>query len=154
MTELRFPRPAKRTPKQKQRIKSRGRKRTTNKRKEYLSLKKQCNILWSRWIRRNECCEFLGVGGHRQCGGNLQAMHGFGKKAYPGVRFAAWNGFCGCGAIHTYYTWRPPEWENYLRSRWGEELYQQRLRDAMQTTKYDLTQVAATYRAALAGVEL
>lgn len=137
--------------------KPRKRIRAKSKRKEALSLKKQCAILWSRWVRRNERCEFVGVfvgnRQHLQCSGSLQAMHGFGKKAYPGVRYAVWNGFCGCAAVHSYYTWRPPEWENYLRSRWGEEMYQQRLREAMETRKYDLGVVASTFRAALAGVE-
>jgi hypothetical protein len=145
--------PAKRGRKPKRPI----RRKRVNKRKEALSLKKQCAILWARWIRREERCEFVGVFvGSRQhlvCTGNLQAMHGFGKKAYPGVRYAVWNGFCGCSAVHSYYTWRPPEWENYLRSRWGEEVYQQRLREAMETRKYDLSVVASTFRAALAGVE-
>ena len=133
-------------------------KRTSNRRKERLSLMKQCVILWSRWIKRHERCEFIGkfVGNrqHTQCGGALQAMHGFGKKAYPGVRFAAWNGFCGCASVHSYYTWRAPEWENVLRTEWGEELYLSRLAHAMETRKYDLAEVAQTYRAALAGVEL
>jgi hypothetical protein len=109
-------------------------------------------------VRRHGKCEFvgeqIGQGLHTHCGGNLQAMHGFGKKAYPGVRYAIWNGFCGCAAVHSYYTWRPPEWENLLRARWGEELYQQRLREAMLVRKYDLGLVASTFRAALSGVEM
>jgi hypothetical protein len=156
MTDL--AKPSRRGRKPRKPIRAKGRKRTSNRRKEQLSLKKQCAILWARWIKRNEKCEFIGqpVGSrmHLQCGGGLQAMHGFGKKAYPGVRYAVWNGFSGCGAVHAYYSWRPPEWENYLRSRWGEELYQQRLSEAMLVRKYDLATVAQTFRAALAGVEL
>lgn len=140
-------------------IARRGRKgtKTSKRRKEQLSLKKQCAALWSLWVKRKGRCEFIGeqIGNsmHVRCGGGLQAMHGFGKKAYPGVRYAVWNGFAGCAAAHTYYSFRPPEWENYLRSRWGEELYQQRLREAMAIRKYDLAQVAQTFRAALAAVD-
>ena len=152
---MRVPKPARRAPKPRQPIRRKAKR--PNKRKEALSLKKQCAVLWARWIKRNERCEFLGmyVGSreHVACAGNLQAMHGFGKKAYPGVRYATWNGCCGCSAAHSYYSWRPPEWENYLRSRWGEDVYQERLREAMETRKYDLAAVAATFRAALAGVE-
>ena len=150
--------PPRRGPKPRRPIRSKGRKRTSKRRKERLSLMKQCVILWARWIKRNERCEFIGqmVGRdlHVQCFGNLQAMHGFGKKVYPGVRFAAWNGFSGCASVHSYFTWREPEWQNYLRNRWGSELYEARLRAAMETRKYDLADVAQTYRSALAGVEL
>jgi hypothetical protein len=151
VTEI--PKPSKRAPKPRTRIKPKGKKRTPKRRAAQKRLKVECNALWSRWIKRNDRCELLGIGSHRVCRGPLQAMHGFGKKAYPGVRYAIWNGFSGCAGIHAYYTWRPPEWENYLRSRWGEETYQYRLAQAMLVTKYDLTEVAQAFRSALAAVE-
>ena len=153
--EIRFPKPARRSKKPRKPIKSRNRKgnHTSRHRAKRMSLAKQAAALWSFWVKRDGRCQFVGelIGDrfHTQCGGGLQAMHGFGKKAYPGVRYAVWNGFCGCAAAHTYYTWRTPEWENYLRRQWGEDLYQQRLREAMMTRKYDLRVVIETFRAAL-----
>ncbi len=150
-----IPKPEKRGRKPRKPIRAKGRKgsHTSRHRKKQMSLKNQCAYLWAQWVKRGQRCEFLGTiqNGkvHTQCGGPLQAMHGFGKKAYPAVRYAAWNGFCGCAAVHSYYTWRSPEWENFLRSKWGEELYQSRLREAQAVRKYDLEQVAQTYRAAL-----
>lgn len=81
-------------------------------------------------------------------------MHGFGKKAYPGVRYAVFNGWAGCAGVHTYFTWREPEWQNFMRSQWGSEVYESRLREAMLVRKYDLEQVALTFKAALVAVEV
>lgn len=132
--------------------------KTSKRRREQMSLKKQCAALWSLWVKREGRCEFIGMqlgnAIHTRCGGALQAMHGFGKKAYPGVRYAVWNGFCGCAAVHSYFTWRPPEWENYLRTRWGEEMYQHRLSEAMLVRKYELGKVAQTFRVALSALEV
>ncbi len=132
-------------------------KHTSKRRKSRASLAKQCAVLWADWIKREGRCEFIGkfVGNrqHLVCSGGLQAMHGFGKKAYPAVRYATWNGFCGCGAVHTFYTWHPELWCEELRQRWGEETYLRRLREANELRKYDLSAVAATYRMALTGVE-
>ena len=149
--------PSKRGPKPRKRIQSKGRKRTPTRRKRQLSLKKECAVLWSRWVKRADRCQFLGapIGNemHMQCANGLQAMHGFPKGAYPGVRYAVWNGFAGCGRVHSYYSWREPEWQNFLRSQWGHELYEKRLAEAMLTRKYDLEQVAETFKAALSRVE-
>ena len=152
---MNFPKPT-REAKVRKPLKRGGRrgKQTSKRRKERLELKKQAEILWARWIKRDGLCEFRGHGGHHYCRGQLQAMHGFGRKAYPAVRFSAWNGFCGCAAIHSYFTWRSPEWENFLRGRWGEAKYQERLRLAMTVAKPDLAKVVETYTALLAGAPL
>ena len=141
--QTRAPRPLKRGGK-------RG-KRTSSRRAERISLRKQAEILWAKWIKRGGACQFLGYGCHHYCAGGLQAMHGFGRKAYPAVKFASWNGFSGCARVHSYYTWRSPEWENFLRAEWGEEKYQERLRFAMTVQKPDLAKVVETYRALLSG---
>lgn len=159
MNELRLPKP-KRAAKVSKPLKRTGKRgnHTSRHRAKRMSLAKQANTMWALWIKRHGRCEFIGerVGHkiHTVCGGGLQAMHGFGKKAYPAARYSAFNGFCGCAAVHSYFSWRPPEWENFLRSRWGEEQYQHRLQMAMLTTKHDLRMVIETYRAALSGVEM
>ena len=138
-----------------QAIKRTGKKgsRTSKRRKLRKASAQRCNDLWSRYIKRHGVCEFIGeqigLEVHTTCKGSLQAMHGFGKKTYPAVRYAVWNGFCGCAAAHSYYTWREPEWQNVLRVRWGNEVYEQRLRDAILTRKHDFEEIAASLRMAL-----
>jgi hypothetical protein len=151
VTEI--PKPAKRARKPRKPIKARGRKRTPTRRKQRKALAKLCNELWSRWIRRGARCEFIGQRFGQAtytephvCRGPLQAMHGFGKKAYPSVRYAPWNGFCGCAAAHSYFTWRAPEWENYLRGRWGAA-YHDRLAEAMLAKKRSLEEVIGVLKA-------
>lgn len=110
---------------------------------------KSCASLWSQFIRRRDgVCQAQGqtTGRHLHvCLGDLhlQAAHGFGKKVYPATRFEPWNGFALCASAHTYYTWREPEWQNYLRSRWGNELYEMRLREACKATKHDFAAIEA-----------
>jgi hypothetical protein len=144
--EVRAPRPLKRS-------RANVGKKTTKHRRKKLNLKKVCVALWAQWIKRNGRCEFLGrrVGNelHLQCANGLQAMHGFGKKAHPGVRFAIWNGWAGCGRVHIFFTWQPHQWDSFMRSQWGNEMYESRLAEAMQVRKYDLEQVARSLRAAL-----
>ena len=151
MTELRFPKPARNA------RKSAKRGQTSKRRNKEKALKRECAKLWADWIKREGRCDFIGkfVGNrqHLRCAGSLQAMHGFGKKAYPGVRYATWNGIPGCGAVHVFYTHHPELWCEELRSRWGAETYVWRLLEAVETKKYDLEQVAATYKAALSGVD-
>ena len=143
--EARTPKPLRRGPVKRSRV--------TKHRKKRVNLKKLCNDLWAKWVKRDGRCRFLGewVGGnvHTQCGNGLQAMHGFPKKVYPGVRYAEWNGFSGCGRVHSYYTWREPEWQNFLRHEWGSEVYEERLRVAASQPKNDLVSIAATYRTLL-----
>ncbi len=81
--------------------------------------------MWADWIKRDGRCLFVGrtVGSKQHvCKGVLQAMHCFGKKAYPAAKYEKWNGIPGCGAAHTYYTWQPVEWTHWLMNYWGEEL--------------------------------
>jgi len=132
------------TPREKHTHKRRA-KRTVRQTQKKATLER-CRRLWSLVIKKKRKCVFLGkrVGDklHVQCAGGLQAMHAFGKKAHPSVRFETWNGFCGCGRVHAYYTWQPHRWEEFLRKTWGEELYQKRYRQACRTAKLDLEEVA------------
>jgi hypothetical protein len=111
-------------------------------------LKARCNKLWADAVKKGRRCIFLGEKFdaedgegeeivHTECKGYLQAMHGFGKKAHPSVRYELWNGVPGCGAAHTYYTWQPHRWENWLRKRWGARLYRRRYLQACRTAKHD-----------------
>jgi len=156
-SHLKFPRPTRREKTARVPIaRKRAAKgsRTSGHRKKRLNLKKRANDLWSKWVKRDGLCQFVGeyVGSevHKFCAGSLQAMHGFPKGAYPSVRYAAWNGFSGCGKTHAFYSWREPEWQNWLRKLWGNDLYELRLREAVTRMKPDLSKVIEVYSALLA----
>lgn len=53
---------------------------------------------------------------------DLQWAHGFSRR-YRMVRWDLRNGFCLCRGCHLKFTVRPLEWDEWLRARWGEGLY-------------------------------
>lgn len=53
---------------------------------------------------------------------DLQCAHGF-SRGYRAVRWDERNAFCLCRGCHLYFTVRPIEWDDWLRARWGDELY-------------------------------
>jgi hypothetical protein len=79
---------------------------------------RRCDELFSKIVRARGACE--------ECGHNyypeLQCAHGIGRS-YKTVRWDERNAFCLCKAHHVFYTFRPVEWDEWLRSQWGDELY-------------------------------
>ena len=77
---------------------------------------KQLDILCGTIVRARGRCE--------DCGktSDLQWAHGFSRR-YRNVRWDLRNGFCLCRGCHLKFTVRPLEWDEWLRNRWGQELY-------------------------------
>jgi hypothetical protein len=67
----------------------------------------------------------------------LQCAHGFSRR-YRSVRWDFRNAFCLCQRCHMFFTHRPLEWDEWLRARWGDDLYTEVRRLALSTTKADL----------------
>lgn len=101
--------PPRRTAKPRRRIAARP-KRTT--------LRRKADALWSELVRRRGVCEAAGVAGV-QCGGVLQAAHGFPRTYYP-TRWTPLNGFCICAGHHRWYTSHPIEWLSFMNERLGK----------------------------------
>lgn len=138
-----LPKPEKRPPKPRKRIPR------ASKRKSAVT-REDCHKVWSRIIRKRAGyrCEVYGVmlgAGIHVCKpqDRIDAMHGFPKKTYPAVRFELWNGISGCRSIHAYFHAREPEWQNILRHRWGNYLYETRLVLASQKATWNLDEVLA-----------
>ena len=135
------------------------------------TLRLKANKLWADLIKREGKCIFVGqvlsdgCQGFEQesltefeaeesawaaephvCKGFLQAMHAFGKKAHPSVRYELWNGFPGCSAAHAYFTWQPHRWENWLRGTWGARQHEKYFRQACQTAKLDMEAVVESLK--------
>lgn len=54
----------------------------------------------------------------------LQWAHGFGRKAYPSVRWDKDNSFCLCRSCHARFSTKPLEWDEFMRWRLGPERYE------------------------------
>ncbi|MCR4338933.1 MAG: hypothetical protein NUW01_03495 [Gemmatimonadaceae bacterium] len=109
--------------------------------------------LWSLLVRTGRCDladwhRSLGV----KCGGPICGCHGFGKGAYPSVRYELWNGFSGCSGINAWTEDHTLEWDDYLRATWGP-LYEERRQLALAVRKYDLGEVIATLSTQLSDVK-
>jgi hypothetical protein len=87
---------------------------------------RELDSLWARLVRARGVCEAEGCG---KIDG-LQAAHGFSRR-YVGTRWVLLNGFCLCNGCHVYYTHEPLGWDDFLRIRWGELVYEELRRLAL-----------------------
>jgi len=66
----------------------------------------------------------------------LQCAHGFSRR-YRGTRWVEEANFCLCSRCHLFMTFRPIEWDDYMRHAWGEEKYDRLRAQAQAITKTD-----------------
>ena len=95
-----------------------------------------------------ECGDIVRARGRcENCGKrtDLQWAHGFSRR-YRMVRWDLRNGFCLCRGCHLKFTMRPLEWDDWLRSRWGDALYAELREVALSGQKVDHKQVLASLR--------
>lgn len=76
----------------------------------------QCDIYMGRIVRSRGRCE--------SCGSTevIQWAHGFSRR-YRNVRWDERNSFALCAKEHWKWTHDPLGWDDWLRARWGEDLY-------------------------------
>lgn len=94
--------------------------------------KKAADRAWTAAIRTRGACELAELHPF-PCAGRLQAAHGFSRR-YLGTRYLLTNGFALCAAAHIYWTYRPLEWDDVLRRRWGTLTYRRLRRLAVTFT--------------------
>lgn len=105
--------------------------------------KREADRLWSLVVRGSgEGCEMADRHPTFPCGGPIQAAHGFSRR-YRGTRYVLLNGFRICAAAHRYWTERPLEWDELLRERWGEVVYEEMRRLALHDDGPDYSEVLA-----------
>lgn len=104
--------------------------------KKRQSAGKACDEMISKIVRSRGACE--------ECGQtwDLQCAHGF-SRSYRRVRYDERNLFCLCRGCHVKYTHRPLEWDDWLRSRWGDDLYAEMRRLAREGPVPDLPKLRA-----------
>lgn len=100
--------------------------------------------LMSLYIRSRKRCEIATKCGGREFEiGQLQACHGFGKKAYPATYFEIENLFAGCPADHSFYSWRPIQWDMWMRNHMGENKYNLVRAKALSNERVDIPTLIA-----------
>jgi hypothetical protein len=80
--------------------------------------KRRADMLFSKLIRlrdgRCRCCHSTQY---------LQCAHGFSRR-YTATRWDARNAWALCRACHTFYTYRPIEWDDWMREEMGTVMYE------------------------------
>src|SRR3990167_7175179 len=96
--------------------------------------KKAADILFSQIIRKAAKCY--------RCSSiyNLQTAHIFSRWYLP-VRYNTRNAVCLCAKCHMYFTYRPLEWEIYIKGQIGEEEYNELKKMALSYLKIDYQEV-------------
>jgi hypothetical protein len=80
------------------------------------AVKSHLDRLYSVIVRAPGLCVNCAAASDHQC------AHGFSRR-YLIIRWDLRNGFCLCRRCHMKYTHRPLEWDEWLRDRWGQDLY-------------------------------
>ena len=78
----------------------------------------------------------------------LQCAHGFSRR-YRGTRWVEAANFCLCSGCHTFMTWRPIEWDDYMRNAWGDAKYERLRAQAQAITKADKEELYLRLKARL-----
>lgn len=104
----------------------------------------QCDLIFSRLVRRPGRCHICGSTERLQC------AHGFSRR-YRAVRWDFRNAWCLCAKDHVFYTHHPLEWTEWLREQWGDVLYAEMLALALSGVRPELKELLAQLRAIEAG---
>jgi len=72
------------------------------------TLKRKCDVLFSKRIRARGYCELQGMDAH-PCKGSLQCMHIISRR-YLKFRWDEMNAMCGCQAHHFWYENHKEDW--------------------------------------------
>lgn len=100
----------------------------------------ECDLIFSRLVRRPGFCA--------NCGStqNLQCAHGFSRR-YRAVRCDLRNAWCLCKGCHLYFTMRPIEWDDFMLGRLGDLTYHDLRERALYGPKVDYRRLLADLRA-------
>ena len=104
------------------------------------SLSREADRLWSLLVRARGASE---ISGDTK---NLQGAHGF-PRTYRATRWLLINGFALTQSEHVFYTYRPLQWDQFLRERWGQPVYDELRRIALKNEKQDMVAVVSSLRA-------
>lgn len=89
-----------------------------------------------------------------ECGSvqGLQWAHGFSRR-YHKVRWDERNGFCLCVKCHMRFTHNPILWDDWLKAKWGDALYDELRGLALDGPRVVLKEVIASLKTRIAMAE-
>ena len=113
--------------------------------KKRMALTKKADALFGKIIRASGHCI--------NCGTTevIQAAHGFSRR-YLAVRWDERNCFALCRREHMHFTHHPLEWDEWLHNQWGDPLYNELRRLALDGRKPDFDELIPALEARLAEV--
>lgn len=135
MSGLALPKPVRTLPAERKRLRAIARTETA---KDRVLADALCRKLTLERARNR--CEFCGEGGQ------LDQAHGFGKKAFPSVRWDGRNLFAACRKCHHHGHAYPDWWERQLRGILGDQQFEQLRRDAIRGSQPDARDVVEMAR--------
>lgn len=107
-----------------------------SKRQNYM---RKADVLFSKLVRdRDGGCVAVGTD-MTECKGNLQCAH-IHSRSYKSIRTNFENAVTLCAAHHTFYTHRPLEWEEWVRTQLGDERWESLRAIALRYEKVDWKQ--------------
>jgi 5-methylcytosine-specific restriction endonuclease McrA len=116
VTEI--PKPSKRAPKPRKRIKAKGKKRTPKRRRSRLAMRRECDKRFAFAVKQRDAwiC--------RACGNftNLQCAHIVSRR-YHAVRWTMANAVTLCAGCHVKFTHDPLAWDDWVTERFGDAVY-------------------------------
>lgn len=107
---------------------------------------RRCDTLFGQIIRLPGRCYICGSTEVIQC------AHGF-SRSYRATRWDERNAWCLCRRHHMYFTQKPLEWDDWMRSEMGEALYAEVRTLATTGRNPDYSETLARLQARLAAAE-
>ena len=113
--------------------------------KKRMALTKKADALFGKIVRAPGVCA--------ECGSTevIQCAHGRSRRYYA-TRWDERNAFSLCRACHMRYTHNPLLWEEWLRDKWGDALYDELWQLALRGPKPDFDALIPALEARLAEV--
>jgi hypothetical protein len=101
---------------------------------------KACDELFSKLIRSVGYCQLREGAPEVECRGVLECCHII-SKGYHAIRCDERNALAGCKAHHYYFTHRPIQWENWIRAKIGDPLFEELRAEALSHTRPDWREI-------------
>jgi len=92
-------------------------RRKKRKKREISLLRDKCDILFSKIVRSRGFCRKCGTRKQLQCAHIV-------SRSYKVTKWNLDNAFCLCKSCHTYFTWRPLEWDIFVIQQIGKKKYE------------------------------
>ena len=116
------------------------------KKRKKATITDQADALFGKLIRSPGFCVTCGSTDTIQC------AHGF-SRSYRSVRWDFRNAFAQCRSCHFHFTNHPLEWDDWLRDKWGADLYAEMKALALSYRKVDMPALIADLKERVARME-